>query len=58
MPSFTDTEGRTWTVRVTANTLKRVRDLAGVDLGKPFDDELIDRIALDPVLLADVLYAV
>lgn len=31
MPSFKDTEGRTWTLRITVSTIRRIKDLAGVD---------------------------
>ncbi|MDD4818281.1 MAG: hypothetical protein PHI85_09960 [Victivallaceae bacterium] len=66
MRSFTDNNGRTWILHVTVGAIKRVRALCGVDLagiitvtdgGKP-QMELLERLASDPVLLVDVLYAV
>ena len=66
MKSFTDNTGRTWTLSVTVGTIKRVRALCGVDLaniitleaGKQPKVDLLERLASDPVLLVDVLYAV
>ena len=65
MKSFTDSLGRAWTLVVNVATIKRVRALCGVDLnsivevedGKP-SAKLLERLSGDPVLLADVLYAV
>ena len=66
MKSFTDNTGRVWTVNVNVGTVKRVRALCGVDIanvisigsdGKP-EVTLLERLATDPVLLVDVLYAV
>lgn len=66
MKSFTDNTGRAWLVNVNVGTIKRVRALCGVDLaniisiesGRKPKIELLERLASDPVLLADVLYAV
>ena len=66
MKSFTDNAGRTWVVSVTVGTIKRVRALCGVDLaniitmepGQTPKVDLLERLATDPVLLVDVLYAV
>lgn len=67
MKTFTDTNGRTWSVALNIAAVKRVRDLAGVDLLAPAgqaagaDDAgetVITRLAGDPVLLCDVVYAV
>jgi len=58
MRSFKDTEGRQWVVRVSVDTLKRVKALLGVDLTEAATGDLMGRLADDPVLLADVLYAV
>lgn len=56
--TFTDTQGRAWTIDVTVTALRRVNALVGVDLAQAFTKpavlgELID----NPVALADVLYA-
>ena len=66
MKTFIDNTGKTWTLSVTVGTIKRVRALCGVDLaniitieaGKAPNVGLLDRLASDPVLLVDVLYAV
>jgi len=58
MHTFTDTQGRSWTVHVTVDTIKRVRALTGTDLLAVAGGDLLERLSTDPVLLADVLYAV
>ena len=61
MKTFTDNTGRTWTLSVTVGTIKRVRALCGVDLAniiKTPNVGLLERLASDPVLLVDVLFAV
>lgn len=62
MKTFTDTHGRQWSVALNIAAVKRARDLAGVDLlaadlGDP-SQNVITRLAGDPVLLCDVIYAV
>lgn len=65
MKSFTDNTGRNWTIAVTVGTIKRVRALCNIDLaniitiepGKNPQVDLLERLASDPVLLVDVLYA-
>ena len=66
MKTFTDNADRTWTVSINVNTIKRVRDVLGIDLlsiagggeenGK--DPPLLYRLSDDPVLLVNVLYVV
>lgn len=58
MRSFTDNAGRTWTVTVNVDTIKRVRGLFNVDLLEILDGKLIEKFYRDPVLLCDVVYAV
>lgn len=65
MTCFTDNQERTWSLSVNVNTLRRVKALCGVMLtdlvvlepGKKPTMELLERLANDPVLLVDVLYA-
>jgi len=59
MKAFTDTAGRTWTVCVNVDAIKRVRTLLEVNLLEVLDDgcKLLARLHDDPVLLVDVLYA-
>ena len=58
MKNFVDAAGRVWVVDVNVATIKRVRALAGVNLLEVVEGDLIERLSGDPILLADVLYAV
>ena len=60
MKTFTDNAGRTWTVALNVTALKRVKSLCGVDLLGVVSDggQLIERLASDPVILCDVIFAV
>jgi len=60
MRTFTDSAGRTWTVSLTLDSVKRVRDLLGVNLleldqGEP---PLLTRLGTDVILLCDVIFAI
>lgn len=57
MHIFTDAAGREWSLVITIGTIRRVRELAGVDLMQIANGDLLQRLA-DPVLLADVLWAI
>ena len=57
MKPFTDSQGRTWNVTVNVGAIKRVRDLLGVDLLDVANGDLLSRLADDPCLLVDVLFA-
>ena len=57
MKTFTDNTGRSWAVVMNVDAIKRVRDLAGVNLLEVVEGKLIDRLVGDPVLLCDVVYA-
>jgi hypothetical protein len=58
MKTFTDNQGRSWTVEINVATVKRVRSLANVDLLEIVEGTLIEKLIRDPVLLCDVVYAV
>lgn len=58
MRQFTDNAGRSWTVTVNVDAVKRVRSMLDVDLLTVVDGTLIERLTLDPVLLCDVIYVV
>jgi len=58
MKTFTDNAGRTWTIAINVDAIKRVRGLLDVDLLDILDGQLIERLYRDPVLLCDVVYAV
>ncbi|MBE3133284.1 MAG: hypothetical protein IMZ55_07405 [Acidobacteria bacterium] len=57
MHTFTDTAGREWRVQIDVTALKRVKGLVGVDLLEAASGDLIDKLAADPVLLCDCLFA-
>jgi len=58
MKTFTDNAGRTWTVTINVDAMKRVRDALGIHLGKVLDDKLtpLAEILEDPIRLVDVVY--
>lgn len=58
MRTFKDTAGRTWTVQLNVDAIKRVRSLLTVDLLEVADGSLIERLAGDPILLCDVVFAI
>jgi hypothetical protein len=65
MRTFNDNAGRTWNLTLNVWTVKKVRDLLGVDLldlgGESASAQkpgLLFRLIADPVLLVDVLYVV
>lgn len=58
MKTFNDNAGRTWTIAVNVDAIKRVRSLLEVDLLEIVEGKLIEKLIRDPVLLCDVVYAV
>ena len=58
MKTFQDNAGRTWTVSVNVDAVKRVRSLLEVNLLEAVEGKLIERLRDDPILLCDVLYVV
>lgn len=58
MRNFIDSSGRVWVVDINVATVKRVKALAEINLLEVVQGDLIERLSTDPVLLADVLYAV
>jgi len=58
MKTFTDNTGRTWTLVINVDAIKRVRSVASVNLMEAVEGNLIERLVADPVLLCDVIYAV
>jgi len=58
MRAFTDNAGRSWSIALTVAAIKRVRDLAKVDLLDLADGRIFEKLVADPVTLCDVLYAV
>lgn len=60
MRTFTDTKQRDWLIHVTVDAVKRVRGLVNVDLLDVIEQksQTLTRLITDPILLADVIYAV
>jgi hypothetical protein len=58
MKTFNDNAGRTWTVTVNVDAIKRVKSLLSVNLMEIVEGKLLERLVSDPVLLCDVIYAV
>ena len=57
MRTFKDNAGRTWTISLTVAAVKRVRDLAKLDLLDLANGRVFERLVADPVTLCDALYA-
>ncbi|MEM1213445.1 MAG: hypothetical protein AAGI68_14250 [Planctomycetota bacterium] len=55
MKQFEDTTGRVWRMSVTVNTIKRVRDLVGIDLAEA-DEAVFTRVLGDPLELVNLLF--
>jgi len=58
MRTFIDNSGHSWTISLTVAAIKRVRDLAKVDLLDLADGRIFEKLVADPITLCDVLYAV
>jgi len=56
--TFKDNAGRTWTVCVNVDAIKRVRTELDVNLMEAVEGDLLERLSTDPVLLCDVIYVV
>ena len=57
MRTFKDNAGRTWTISLTVAAVKRVRDLAKIDLLDLANGRVFERLVADPITLCDALYA-
>jgi len=58
MQTFKDHKGRSWTLHIDVNAIRRVRLLVGVDLMKATEGALLQELSDDICRLVDVLYAV
>lgn len=56
MKSFKDNDGRTWTISINVDSIKRTRSLLDVDLMEVVEGPLVERLTHDPILLCDVIY--
>ncbi len=57
MKTFQDNAGRTWTIDINIDAVKRVRTLCQVDLLDAVRGKLLELLSEDPILLCDLLYA-
>ena len=59
MKTFTDNQGRNWSIVVNVSTVKRVRSMLKIDLLSILVDEgkLIEQLNTDDMLLCDIIYA-
>ena len=57
MTTFTDNAGRTWSLTINVDAIKRVRGLLDMDLLQAVDGQLLERLITDPVTLCDIVYA-
>ncbi len=57
MHTFNDSLGRTWTVTITVDAIRRVRSLLDINLLDAIEGKLIERLVVDQVLLCDILFA-
>lgn len=57
--TFTDAKGRDWSVAVNVASIKRTKELAQLDLMAVVagDGQVMQRLANDPITLANVLFA-
>jgi len=57
MHTFNDTQGRTWSVTINVDAIRRVRGLLDINLLDAVEGKLLERLVSDPVLLCDILFA-
>jgi len=60
MKTFTDNAGRDWVIEINVASLKRIKGLTGTDLiglAVSMDTSVAEKLASDPILLCDVLFA-
>lgn len=58
MKQFLDNAGRTWTIAINVDAIKRVKGVLGINLLEVVEGTLIEKLIRDPVLLCDIVYAV
>ena len=56
MKQFTDNKERSWTLSLNIATAKKVKDAVSFDLLSEDVGEMVGRLAVDPVLLCDVIF--
>jgi hypothetical protein len=58
MKTFKDNAGRSWTIAINVAAIKRVKNLLNVNLMEAVEGDLLEKLAINPVLLCDVIYAI
>lgn len=58
MKTFKDNAGRTWTVSVDVDAIRRVRTALKINLTSTDFGAVLEQLLSDPVLLCDVLYVI
>ena len=60
MKTFTDRQGRSWTIEINYTTLRRVRAITGIDLTRIVDPKsnVMEQLTGDPFVLFDCLVAI
>lgn len=58
MKAFTDNAGRSWTIEINVDCIKRVRSILNVNLLDAVEGKLIERLVTDPILLCDLIYVI
>jgi len=58
MKTFGDNTGRTWTITINVDAIKRVKSLLSVNLLDAIVGKLLEQLSSDPVLLCDIIFAI
>ncbi len=58
MRTFNDNAGRTWTLAINVDAVRRVRSIVNVDLLEAVEGKLIEKLVGDPILLCDMIYVI
>ncbi len=58
MRTFTDNAGRTWTIAINVDCIRRLRATLNIDLLEAVEGKLIERLVGDPILLCDCIYVI
>jgi hypothetical protein len=56
LKTFKDNAGRTWTISINVDAIKRVRDALKIDLLDIIGGKMLDEVLGDPVKVVDIIY--
>ena len=56
MKKFTDSVGREWKIEINIASIRRVRDLLGVDLMQSLDGKFLQELSKDIIKMVDIIY--